>query len=395
MGDPLHTLVLHRSEKTKNKVLSKMLDSSVCPVCHDYMFVPITTPCGHTYCYTCLKSWFISDTTNGELSCPECRTTMTNKPILNTVMQSWVNYIFELLSEKKAEDERFKTLNKSREEDILQYRKDKDAGQLFDSIFEMSATAVADESDDGIIRCSNCMWELEDDTNQCPNCSSRIRNSLPRSNIRSESTAQRGYNTDEYSEGEYEDIEEGLRRDEANRVQAGNPARTSFGLPEGYDEDDFSYSEDDENARQPAVPFHSENMRSRISLHDDEAEEDEIDEDEAEDGRNARHPEEEDDDEERDSDLDSFIVDDDEVIEEDNKHEIHDIPSNSDRDSDYERREDEFVEGDSLDENSDDKVSNNSESDRANLSNDEESDEETRSHKRQRRFRVVLDDDDD
>lgn len=370
-----------------------MLDSAVCPVCHDYMFVPITTPCGHTYCYTCLKSWFTSDTTGGKLNCPECRTTMTNIPTLNSVMQNWVGYVFELLGNKKADDDRFKTLNKTRLEDIEQYRRDKDAGELFDNIFEQSAEAIADEDDDGIIRCSNCMWELEDDSNYCPRCTRRIRNNVPRSNGRSESTADRGYDASEYSEGEYEEMEEGLRREENDR----HTGRSSFGLPEGYDEDDFYYSEDDENPGRGSSAFSNQNMRSRISLHDDEAEDDEDEDGES----TAKLEDEENDAEEHDSDLDSFIVDDDEELEEDDEEDddgaprVHEIPSESDRDSDYERRQDEFVEGDSLAEDSDD--DGNEDGKRTlELSDQEGSDnEDTGTAKRKRRFRVVLDDEED
>lgn len=385
MSDPLHTLVLHRSEKTKNKILSKLLDTTICSICHDYMFVPMTTECGHSYCYTCLKTWFSSDTNRGGLSCPECRAIVNRIPIVNTALQSWLNNTLDILGVKKNDDDRYKKLMSAQSAEVRTYQDDKKADDLFGNIFKSSAQAIADESDDGIIRCSNCLWELDvdEDTNECPNCSARIRNGIPRGNGTSESTREDLYNRDEYSEGEYEEIEDELRN---TGVVIRNGRIEPAHLPEGYEEDDFSYDDEDEDTpisgsrRQHAASrFSSANMRSRLSLHDDEAEEEEDDDNDS--GHSIAEQEDagDYDNEERDSDLDSFIADDDEVLEEE-PEEVQEIRSSAEddnHDSDfYEKQPDSFVSGDSLDDES-------------------SAEEHGTSPKRQKRFRIVLDESDD
>lgn len=385
MSDPLHTLVLHRSEKTKNKILSKLLDTTICSICHDYMFVPMTTECGHSYCYTCLKTWFSSDTNRGGLSCPECRAIVNRIPIVNTALQSWLNNTLDILGVKKNDDDRYKKLMSAQSAEVRTYQDDKKADDIFGNIFKSSAQAIADESDDGIIRCSNCLWELDvdEDTNGCPNCSARIRNGIPRGNGTSESTREDLYNRDEYSEGEYEEIEDELRN---TGVVIRNGRIEPAHLPEGYEEDDFSYDDEDEDTpisgsrrQRAASRFSSANMRSRLSLHDDEAEEEEDDDNDS--GHSIAEQEEagDYDNEERDSDLDSFIADDDEVLEEE-PEEVQEIRSSTEddnHDSDfYEKQPDSFVSGDSLDDES-------------------SAEEHGTSPKRQKRFRIVLDESDD
>lgn len=204
MSSFLQHALLKGSEETKDKLLIKLLDSLICSVCHDYMFVPVMTQCGHNYCYDCLTSWFESN--NNELSCPQCRASISETPGLNSVLQQWLGLLMDSLEEKDGKG--FQELLHSKESNEKSYKFDKNNDTLFNGIFKTSAIGVVDEDDDGILRCSNCHWELEDDVGDiCPHCNSRIRSRMPQSRH----GANEEEDEDDYSEEDDEELVDELK----------------------------------------------------------------------------------------------------------------------------------------------------------------------------------------
>jgi len=64
-----------------------------CPVCLDVLNDPVTTPCGHNFCKTCLEEcWDNSQ----DYKCPYCKEAFTKRPDLknNTVLREIVQ-LFE------------------------------------------------------------------------------------------------------------------------------------------------------------------------------------------------------------------------------------------------------------------------------------------------------------
>lgn len=176
--DVLQTGLLKKDQSIKDTILVNVLQSLICSICHDPMFVPVMTQCGHNYCYDCLSSWF--DSNSRELSCPQCRASISDPPSLNSVLQQWLANIIELQRPNEVSEE-FQSLLSEKERCENSYRFD-EKNELFGGIFKTSAIGVVDEDDDGILRCSNCHWELEDDVGDiCPHCDSRIRSRMPQS----------------------------------------------------------------------------------------------------------------------------------------------------------------------------------------------------------------------
>ncbi|CAL9731096.1 hypothetical protein MOUN0_L01002 [Monosporozyma unispora] len=375
--------------KKKNKtIVTNLLSSSQCHICHEILNIPIMLSCGHNYCYMCLKSWFKTNE-NRLLGCPDCRKSVDVTPAFNLFLDHQLKFILNLVKEKGVDSKWDQTLSE-REQDEAIYKNDVAKDMLFANVFKNSTLSVVDMDDDGIPRCGNCHWELDPDDmdeeeNVCPHCHYRIRNNVaPADSENVMSGSVRSIANDlrrraeEYSEGEYDDIIDDIRR---------------------YSDSDLESGVDD-------YISHEDSANRNMSLHDNEA----IDED-----ANSKSENEDELEEEHDSEMDSFIENDEEdndeeimdsedepssmsrkrkysVLDDDEENQINNDANSSEQDSDfYEHNEDEgFVSGDSLDDGSDNEVAqNDQEMDEA----ESENEEDVSSRKRSRRGQVVLSDD--
>lgn len=183
------------------KLIGRVLDSAVCTICHDYMFVPVMTSCGHNYCYECLSNWLNNNsTTLSELTCPQCRGKIKHEPSLNVSLQQLVDLMLELAENgPESNSHELRSLKEARDIAIAEYKSDLLKENLYRSIFKNTAEAIVDEDDDGIARCSNCHWELEGPI--CPNCNAHIRNYTEGAQNVDE------IDPDEYSEGELDEVQ--------------------------------------------------------------------------------------------------------------------------------------------------------------------------------------------
>ncbi|KAM9708754.1 tripartite motif-containing protein 16-like [Menidia menidia] len=70
-------------------------ESISCSICLDVLKDPVTIPCGHSYCMSCIKDHFDGEDQKGVHSCPQCRKYCIPRPVLvrNTMLAALVEQL--------------------------------------------------------------------------------------------------------------------------------------------------------------------------------------------------------------------------------------------------------------------------------------------------------------
>ncbi|KAH0279404.1 hypothetical protein KCU91_g1757, partial [Aureobasidium melanogenum] len=142
-----------------------------CKICERLLYEPYVISCGHTYCYSCLCTWF---GTTKKKTCPNCREVITQPPAPSYVIREMIN-IFMRSHNILPDGEAIEQHQQWAFEEAELVRNDKSntnpkTGGLFKGIFRQRRKRLLPNHDpvDHVDRCPRCNWEIED--GMCQNC---------------------------------------------------------------------------------------------------------------------------------------------------------------------------------------------------------------------------------
>ncbi|KAJ5931602.1 hypothetical protein N7516_006091 [Penicillium verrucosum] len=186
-----------------------------CGICVRPLYEPFTIACGHTFCYSCLSSWFAGG--RSKQTCPDCRAPVKTQPapayLVRAVVQMFTGRA-ELLDKGETTTEH----TKNQRDEAKKLDQDKannhpTQGGLFGGLFKPKDPPPKPIIDrhDGVVRCPVCSWELEGDS--CAGCGYRYRPD-------SEETDDSG--SADFSETDLDSLDDGMVEEEAEAEGADN-----------------------------------------------------------------------------------------------------------------------------------------------------------------------------
>lgn len=201
--------------QTLEKSLDDLRAIVTCRICIRPLYEPYTIACGHTFCYGCLRQWFDRDPRRK--TCPDCRTVVSREPAPSYLLRD-ITQIFVTRAELLPPGENTDDHRQFQQQEANTIEQDKGRGSsvgqgLFGGRFRGNLprhVPVIRDEEDGVERCPQCTWELEDGA--CERC---------------------GYGLSDGDDSSFMDDEPLVERAMAEDMGF-------YGMPDGYIGDDIS-----------------------------------------------------------------------------------------------------------------------------------------------------------
>lgn len=156
-GEAMQSLEAHMED---------MRNLTLCKICLRPFYEPFILGCGHSFCYSCLRSWFGgANERRKNKNCPDCRTEVKAEPAPNYLLRE-ISHLFLSRAELLPEDETVAEHKKDQDEEAKLLSKDKKEEGLFQGVFKEAHLrpfmAPIQDFEDRVERCPVCTYEIED-----------------------------------------------------------------------------------------------------------------------------------------------------------------------------------------------------------------------------------------
>ncbi|KAH0842376.1 hypothetical protein FOPE_07405 [Fonsecaea pedrosoi] len=226
------------------KHIEDIRNLSVCKICMRSLYEPFILSCGHTYCYSCLASWFCEGSRKTtKKNCPDCRARVTVEPSPNYLLRDLVHVLIAR-AELLPEDETLQEHQLAKEAEAAQLAADRTGPGLFQGLFRNQeqryftlARGLLDQ-EDNVVRCPQCHWELEE--GECMRCGFH-------ETYDSDSDTMSPYNSPRLTSSEYDSLDEIDHAFDGSMNEAGFHYYSGERSPRSYTTDEYeSYAEEDD-----------------------------------------------------------------------------------------------------------------------------------------------------
>ena len=150
------------------KNMSDLRALTDCAICSRPFYEPYIISCGHTFCFSCLQQYFSSGNQRRK-TCPSCRQPVLHDPAPNFALRDITHNLIskpELLLYDETTEKHIQWANE--EASILSKAKTSKGAQRSLFGFHVDGRRPLYDMEDGVHRCPNCNWELED--GECNAC---------------------------------------------------------------------------------------------------------------------------------------------------------------------------------------------------------------------------------
>ena len=158
-------------------ILEDIKANITCSICFGLLYEPFVSACGHTTCYSCLCRWF----EQANRQCPVCRARINHAPAPNYAVRNMVGRFIQHTQLTGDDNSYEEHLTLQNQEKLLieadRNNKDESNGGLFKGRFKLPPLQVVRDAEDGVDRCPGCNWELEVIDGMCFHCGLSIDNS--------------------------------------------------------------------------------------------------------------------------------------------------------------------------------------------------------------------------